>query len=345
MLTVYTLDKAKEWDKLVQSFKNHDVYWLSGYLKGFMIHGEGEPCLLYYNDGTTRAINAVMKRDLSNCQYFKDKVGKGEWFDFSTPYGYGGWLVEGDNFEGLFSEYKKWCVDNNIVSEFVRFHPIIKNHLNMDVLYNVVPLGETVTMDLSSKETVWENLTSKNRNVIRKAEKNGITIHFSSEESVFEEFKAIYNSTMDKDNADDYYYFKKEFYDSVRNDLPNNAGIFYAKLDDKIVSASIILFCNGMLNYHLSGSVREFSRLAPTNLLLCEVAKWGSENGYKTFYLGGGVGSEEDSLFKFKKAFYKGDDLNRFYIGKCIFNQEKYNQLVKMRGEITKTGFFPLYRV
>ena len=87
MLTVYTLDKAKEWDKLVQSFKNHDVYWLSGYLKGFMIHGEGEPCLLYYNDGTTRAINAVMKRDLSNCQYFKDKVGKGEWFDFSTPYG------------------------------------------------------------------------------------------------------------------------------------------------------------------------------------------------------------------------------------------------------------------
>lgn len=59
------------------------------------------------------------------------------------------------------------------------------------------------------------------------------------------------------------------------------------------------------MNYHLSGSIWEYANLAPTNLLLYEAALWGCANGCKTLYLGGGVGSGEDSLFKFKKAFYR----------------------------------------
>jgi len=35
--------------------------------------------------------------------------------------------------------------------------------------------------------------------------------------------------------------------------------------------------------------------------LLYEAACWGIENGYKTFHLGGGLGSREDSLYQFKK--------------------------------------------
>ncbi len=100
---------------------------------------------------------------------------------------------------------------------------------------------------------------------------------------------------------------------------------------------------NGYLDYHLSGSLREFSSLAPTNLLLYQAALWGCANGYRTLYLGGGVGSGEDSLFKFKRAFYKGD-LNHFYIGKKIYNQEKYGELLSMRTEIENPGYFPKYR-
>lgn len=97
------------------------------------------------------------------------------------------------------------------------------------------------------------------------------------------------------------------------------------------------------MNYHLSGSVREFSSLAPTNLLLYEAALWGCANGYKTLYLGGGVGSGEDSLFKFKRAFYKGD-LNHFFIGKKIYSQEIYSELIGLRAEIENSGYFPMYR-
>lgn len=37
--------------------------WLSGYVKAFQIHGDGEPLLFHYEDERTRGMNVVMKRD------------------------------------------------------------------------------------------------------------------------------------------------------------------------------------------------------------------------------------------------------------------------------------------
>ena len=344
MLSVYTLEQASEWDDVVRTFSDYDTYWLSGYVRAFEIHGEGEPLLFFLQSDTARAINVVMKRDISKFDKLSGKLAEGEWFDFSTPYGYGGWIVEGENADALFPEYEQWCLKNNVVSEFVRFHPVIENERYSRDFYDVVRLGETVTMELSSPDTVWENITSKNRNMIRKAEKNGIKIYNGRYPEIFRVFREIYNETMDKDNADAYYYFSDEFYNSILNDLPNNAEVFYAVYDGTVIAASIMLMANGKMNYHLSGSRRAFSSLAPTNLLLYKAALWGESNGYKTLYLGGGVGSAEDGLFKFKRSFYRGDDLHRFCIGKKIFNKEKYDELVSMREDVSGSGFFPIYR-
>ncbi len=344
MLTVYTLEQSEQWDAIVRSFAEYDTYWLSGYVKAFKIHGDGEPLLFYFESDVTRGINVVMKRDIAECKHFVDKIEKNTLFDFATPYGYGGWLIEGEDTDEMFSQYEEWCLNNNIVSEFVRFHPVLKNHMFVGNRYDVLGLGETITMDLYTPEIIWANITSKNRNMIRKAEKNGIEIKRGQFSELYEAFREIYNATMDKDNADSYYYFGKEFYESILNDLRDNAQIFYAVYDNKIIAASIMLTANGKMNYHLSGSVREYANLAPTNLLLYEAACWGNLNECKTLYLGGGVGSGEDSLFKFKKAFYRGDDLNRFYIGRKIFDQDKYNQLVDMRDELFEGSYFPKYR-
>ncbi len=342
-MQVFTLENIELWDKIVRSFEKFDTYWLSGYVKAFEIHGDGTPLLFFYEDLDSRGINVVMKRDVSELLCFSGRLEANTAFDFSTPYGYGGWLIEGKNSQKLFETYEKWCMDNNIVSEFVRFHPVIKNHISASA-YETIELGKTVTVDTASPEVIWNNITSKNRNMIRKAQKSGIKIYSGRHPEIYTVFREIYNGTMDKDEADSYYYFAEEFYESVLNDLPRNAQVFYAVLDEKIIAASIMLFANGRMNYHLSGSVREYSNLAPTNLLLYEAALWGSANGYKSLYLGGGVGSGEDSLFKFKKSFYRGDDLNSFWIGKKIFNIEMYEKLVSMRDNIENAGFFPKYR-
>lgn len=343
MLKVYTLEQSEQWDAIVRSFREHDVYWLSGYVKAFQIHGDGDPLLFFYDDGTTRGINVVMKRDVAKDVKFRGLIEEGKFFDFATPYGYGGWLVEGGHTKELFQAYSQWLEKNDIVSEFVRFHPMIENHDASRSFYEVIQLGEVVHMQLSSPELIWNNIISKNRNVIRKAIKNGVVIYNGRFPEIYEKFRSIYNSTMDKDNAEEYYYFGSDFYQSILDDLPQNAQVFWAQKNNQVIAASIMLATNGRMNYHLSGSLRDFSSLAPTNLLLYEAALWGYANGYKTLYLGGGVGSGEDSLFKFKRAFYRGD-LNRFYIGKRIYNQEKYDILLRLRTKIENPGFFPKYR-
>lgn len=343
MLTVYTLEHSEQWDAVVRSFKEYDTYWLSGYVKAFQIHGDGEPLLFFFENSGTRGINVVMKRDIAADERFAGKIPVGEYFDFATPYGYGGWIIEGEATVELFASYEAWCRENSIISEFVRFHPMLKNHEACEAFYEVIRLGEVVHMDLSSPAVIWENIISKNRNVIRKAVKNDVKIYNGRFPKIYETFRSIYNGTMDKDHAEEYYYFGKEFYQSVLEDLPNNAQVFFAEKEGKVIAASIILTANGRINYHLSGSLREYSSLAPTNLLLYKVALWGHENGFKTLYLGGGVGSGEDGLFKFKRAFYKGE-LNRFHIGKKIFDEEKYNQMLSLRDDIGESGYFPKYR-
>ncbi len=342
-LEVFTLEQQDKWDSTVQSFRDYDVYWLSGYVKAFRIHGDGEPLLFYYDDGSTRAINAVMKRDVAKDPRFAGKIPEGKYFDFATPYGYGGWIIEGDEPEKVFEAYSRRLAKDKIISEFVRFHPMLGNHTACEGFYDVVKLGEVVHMDLSSPETIWENIVSKNRNVIRKAEKNGVRIYNGRYPEIYETFRRIYNATMDKDNADKYYYFGSEFYDSLLNDLPQNAQVFYAVKDERVIAASIMLSANGRMNYHLSGSDREYSSLASGNLLLLKAAMWGYANGCKTLYLGGGVGSGEDSLFKFKRAFYKGE-LNRFHIGKRIFDKERYDELLALRNNTDNISYFPKYR-
>lgn len=342
-LQVLTVDQSEEWDHIVRSFRSYDTYYLSGYVRAFYIHGDGTPLLFYFNDGTNRGINVSMKRSIIEDPRFKGILDDDRYFDLATPYGYGGWLIDG-NADQIMGDYERWCLRNNIVSEFIRFNPMVGNQEAVGNHYDVIPLGETVSMDLSSPELIWDNIASKNRNAIRKAIKNDVKVYNGRFPEIFRQFKAIYNSTMDKDDAEDYYYFEDAFYESIVEDLSENSQVFWAEKDGAVIAASIMLECNGFMNYHLSGSLKEYSSLAPTNLLLYKAALWGYEHGFRTLNLGGGVGSGEDSLFKFKRAFYKGD-LHRFYIGRKVFDPDVYQELTMMRGEeIKNVNFFPIYR-
>lgn len=342
MIRILTIAQAEEWDSIVHSFAEYDVYYLSGYVKAFHIHGDGDPCLLYYEADRLRAIYVYMRR----------KTALEGVFDSVTPYGYGGVLFEGDTSEenksAFWKAYLSMMEQEHIVDNFVRYHPVLKNAVPMKSISNVIDLGKTVAMDLSSPEVIWSNIHSKNRNMIRKAEKNGIEILHGKGMELMDLFINIYNATMQKDNAEEYYYFKRPFYESIDRDLHENYEMFYAMYEGRPIAMSIMIFANGRLNYHLSGSNIEYRNLAPSNLLLYKAALWGCENGMKTFHLGGGVGSGEDNLFKFKVAFNRFSDF-QFSIGKEIFDNKRYEELVDLRRHeddnfIGDSGFFPLYR-
>ncbi|MCK9471966.1 MAG: GNAT family N-acetyltransferase [Bacilli bacterium] len=349
MLQVISNDDPIKWNKIVKSFKDHDVYYLAEYSKAFQIHGDGDPILFYFDNGKIRAINVVMKRDIALDTNFKNKIPIDTYFDIITPYGYGGWIIEGvkENYCDIFQSYEQYYSKNSIVCEFVRFHPILQNSMGLEASYNITDLGKTISIDLLSKEQIFADFTSKNRNMIRKALKNDVAIYWGRSPYLFEKFEQIYNATMDKDDATEYYYFDNDFYGSILNDLKHNCLIFYAIYENKIISMSLIIFANNKAHYHLSGSEKEYQHLAPTNLLLHEASIWALENGFQTLHLGGGLGGKEDSLFSFKKAFNR-EKVNKYYIGKKIFNNEAYRELTEIRKPESNfdpnSNFFPIYR-
>ncbi len=342
MLEIIDIAHPNQWDEIVVSFASHDVYYLSGYVRPFMLHGDGVPKLLYYEDGSLKAMYVFMLRHT-------DIEGL---YDTTTPYGYGGILFDGEvkpqNVEVFWNVYLRAMNDLGIVDDFVRYSPVLRNAEYLRPYSNIIDLGKTIAIDLSSPETIWENLTSKKRGKIRKAEKNGIQIHHGRSLDLFEKFIPIYDATMDKDTASDYYYFDSNFFESIHTGLFDNYEMFYATLGDKIIMMAIMLHCNGQMHYHLSGSLLEYRNLEANNLLLYEAALWGCEHGLKTLHLGGGVGSAEDALYKFKEGFNRNESC-QFSIGKQIFNPDGYKKLVEMRLSKDRdfnpsTLFFPVYR-
>lgn len=342
MRKLYDLAHSEEWDGVVRSFAEYDVYYLSGYAKGFHIHGDGDPFLMFYEGDGLRAI----------CVYMKRATVIEGYYDSVTPYGYGGVLFEGEktdaNLQAFRRDFLELMETEHIVDGFVRYHPVLNNAAPMRRISTVFDLGRTIAFDLSSPGLIWENITSKNRNMIRKAEKNGIEIHHGKGLDLLMDFKRVYDTTMDKKLAEAYFYFEDAFYESIHHDLSDNYEVFYAVLNGVIIAVGLMLFANHQMHYHLAGSLNEYRSLAPSNLLLYEAALWGFEQGFKTFHLGGGVGSAEDDLFKFKAAFNKKSDY-QFSIGKQVYNQEMYDQLVEIR-RATDPSFnadslyFPLYR-
>ena len=348
MIEVFSTAEDQKWDEIVCSMSNFDVYYLSGYVKAFEKNGDGKACLVYIHDNNARLIHVIMKRDISDMEEFDGLFKEDEYYDVVTPYGYGGMLIEGRDASGLFSEYIDFCIANNIVCEFDRFNPVSNNADKVKEFYEIKELGNTVYIDTSSQETIWQNMSSKNRNMIRKAWKSGMQVYWGRAPWMLDSFMEIYNQTMDRDNADEYYYFNKDFYESILYDLKQQAMWFYAVAEEKIIAMSIFLFTNGRMHYHLSGSLTDYRSMAPTNLILYEAAMWACEQGYECLHLGGGVGASCDSLYRFKKAFNRGDDM-LFCIGRKIYLPDMYDKLVQLRSESDENfqlnvNFFPQYR-
>jgi lipid II:glycine glycyltransferase (peptidoglycan interpeptide bridge formation enzyme) len=69
---------------------------------------------------------------------------------------------------------------------------------------------------------IWENITSRYRNKIRKAKENGIEIRHGKDLELLKKFRHLYYVTMDKDHAEEYYYFGEAFFESNHRDLHDN---------------------------------------------------------------------------------------------------------------------------
>lgn len=275
-----------------------------------------------------------------------------QYYDLITPYGYGGPLMNSSCKErkiNLCIEFKdrfmKYCNNNHIVSEFVRFHPVFNNALDFANIYSPDCIRKTLGTNLGAYEDPVQSEFSKGcRKSIRQALRKGISFRVTEKPDNIDGFMDIYYSSMKRDNAAEFYYFDKTYFVNMLLLLKNNLLFVEAIYEEKAIAAGLYFISDGMIHIHLSGTLSEYLYLSPAYILRYATTLWGKEHGYKMIHHGGGTSNAIDnSLYLFKKQFAKNTEFD-FYVGKKIWNQNAYDKLCELVGYKSNDDFFPAYR-
>jgi len=332
MLKVITIES--EWRKIVNLLK-HDWYHTWDYHKMAEDSGQGKPLLVVYTYEDKTICLPLLLRNVDDV-----------WFDATSVYGYPGFIasvqLNDELVESFICEIQQWAFKENIVSIFSRLNPCLESH-NSSV---TEVSGETVFIDLSLPVEEQRKKYRKNyRNLLNKLVKEGVTCRWSRERSDIDEFIKIYNNTMGELNASDSYYFDKQYYYDLISCNDYHTRVYSCYLNNEKICSGLFVFCGDIVQYHLSGTVCEYKKLAPTRLMLDTVRLDASVMGYNIFHLGGGLGGCRDSLFDFKYGFSK--NAVEFRTLKMITNKDVYSSMAEVPIDSLypiKEGFFPLYR-
>ena len=276
------------------------------------------------------------------------------YYDIVTPYGYGGPCCEDVTDIGrLINAYKvaftRYCLDHNIICEFYRFHLFDNVEFRENYYGESDAILDNVVVNTTGdfETDIWNHYDRKVRKNVHKAETHGLDIMMERNTSHLDEFLNIYYLTMNRNHADKYYYFGRDFFLNIERLLPDNFIYFYSVTDGVIIAAELVLFSENYAYSFLGGTLTEYYNLRPNDFLKNEIIKWCNNTGREKFILGGGYG-KDDGIYKYKRGFTSDPDVP-FYIGKHIFNHDVYKKAVAMRiandSEFNlNTSFLPQYR-
>lgn len=300
------------------SVEKKDIYYLEEYVK------------LYEDEcGKALCIVCCEEENILLMPFIRKEIDG--YYDFETAYGYGGPISNVDDCEWInkaLVEMKIYLENEKYVCGFIRFHSLLDNACICAGQIKTLFDRKTVVIKTDcGEEEIWTNqIISKNRNMIRKAEKNGLEYKAEYDFASIDEFVELYNATMSRLEAEEFYFFDKHYYKSFVESFHGKAFLGTVRKDGKLICAALFMYSGDYGHYHLEGSNHAYSSLGANNLLLWKTALELGKLGVKEFHLGGGYNSEPDnSLLKFKKTF--SNNLKEFYIGKWIFNEERYAEL------------------
>jgi hypothetical protein len=296
---------------------------------------------------------------LRNCSHLYDVDSTvTDLFDAISPYGYSGILLNETAkkspvfINSALKQLKIALSEHNICSLFLRLHPILNKDFDK-ILQTDFPKvrGKTISIDLKLTESeIWLQTRSGHRTEINRCKRSGMDVKMVPFKPYINEFISIYAETMHRVEANNLYYFDLDYFLHL-SQLKNKVYLCIVEWKEEIICAGLFTECDGIVQYHLSGTRNQFIKQAPTKLMLDYVRFWAKERGNKVLHLGGGVGSTEDSLYKFKAGFSQVS--HDFMTLSLITDQEKYDRLVKERAKslntttetIIKSDFFPAYRI
>ncbi len=275
-----------------------------------------------------------------------------EYYDLVTPYGYGGPLIIECNekyktklVNDFKVEFHKYCRQNYIVSEFVRFHPVLDNAKDFQSIYKLESIRKTVGTNIYGNEDPIRSEFSKSaRKSIRRALNSQVNFRVIEKPTSLSNFIGIYYSTMDRNDASDYYYFDDEYFNNCLKLFKDQILLVEVIYEEKVIAAGFYFVYGDFIHAHLSGTLTEYLHLSPAYIIKYATAIWAKENNIQLIHYGGGTtNSEHDPLYQFKKKFGRNTEFE-FHVGKKLWDEETYEKLCQNTGMIGDTNYFPAYR-
>jgi hypothetical protein len=330
----------RRWDELVDA-SAADVYYRAGYCRAYEAAGHGRSVAVV----TDGAVFPLLLRPLP--------FGE-EGFDAATPYGYGGVLPRGRDTSVTGTvpahevrQLRDWCVTAGVVNCLLRLHPLLGGPRQLAGAdtpdLDIREHGPTTAIDLSRLEDGRLEGMSKGRKADLTIARRELEIAWGGEDAL-ERFREVYDDTMGRVGAGEFYLFPAEYYRALRAGLADRLGVALALQDGEAVGGALFLAGPRFAHYHLSGTTGAGRELKAGTLLVHSGAEWARERGCELLHLGGGTAGA-DNLFAFKKSF--GGETYAYAFATLVADRERYDALVARRAEDPeppRREFFPAYR-
>ena len=328
----------ERWDGLVDAAPTPDVYFRPGYCAAYEAAGHGR-AVAVQTDG---ALVPLLLRELP---FGEDGL------DAITPYGYGGFLPLTNRGGGAgavdeLRQLRAWCVANGVVSVLLRLHPLVGGlgDLSKADGVEIHEHGPTAAVDLAKVEDGRLTGMSKGRKADLNVARRELELSWGSSEADLERFRAVYDETMTRIGARDYYLFPPDYYQALADGLGDRLGVALALRGEEVAGGALFMADQRFAHYHLSGTTDAGRELKAGTLLVHAGAVWGAERGCELLHLGGGT-EGADSLYAFKRSF--GGREFRYSFATLVADPDRYDALVARRAEEPeppRQDFFPAYR-
>jgi hypothetical protein len=347
------IEAKEEWDEVLSKFSKRDIFFEYDFLDLHSSEGE-KPVMVYMENEAGKIAYPFLLRDISFHDGLKDKLDKDKYYDISTHYGYGGHLVEVKDdasrkkiIKLFYERLAQFCRRNNVVSEFVKFSPLLNNHEGFENEVELLPYKKMMVSNLQDYgDPLYSEVSASTRKFANKCRQMGIRSEIVVAPKSFEKQLAVYYNSMDRKGASDYYYYSKGYFEKMMSKLPENLMIINLIFEDRIIGFGLYFLYDKFIYAFVAGVEEEYTKLYTSYLLSVDAINWGYKNGYSHYFLGGGLStSEDDSLYLFKRHFTRHSGLELF-LGHRIWNKEAYDYLVSLKAAEIEEGskFFPLYR-
>jgi hypothetical protein len=309
--------------------EQQDIYFTPQYYHLYERYSDGQARCFVFESGDEVALYPFLINTINNLGYELER----QYVDIQGAYGYNGIICSSYDhhfIKTFYEAFEAYCQQENIVAEFTRFHPLIRNQRFSQGYLEILKNRDTVYLNLEQPlETVWEKeYSGNNRNMIRKASRRGVEVKLSDNPADYEIFFKMYTDTMKNVKADDYYFFSRSYFYDFKDRLAEDQKLILAVYQDRVVAGMLLMIFGRYAHYHLSCREKDESSLGANNLLLHAAVKYARSRGCHYFHFGGGNTTQPtDSLMKFKTNFSRSRE--EFFIGQRVHHLTVYEDLCR----------------